>query len=350
MMQSPAPIFDGDRGARARQAEVALCVEDLKAYYRTRHFGVEREVKAVDGVSFEVHSNEIYGLAGESSSGKSTLIKAVAAAMRPPLEIVGGRATFRFLPGARSLNEATAKQLAAIRWRKLSYIMQGSMSVLNPVRRVRHSFADFAGRHLGGNKAVFEGRVRQHLELLKLDRDVLDAYPHELSGGMRQRVTIALATICRPDFVIADEPTTALDVIVQKGVLDMIRDIQRAMGSSLLLVTHDLGVHAYVTHRLAIMYGGRLVEEARTPELFSSPQHPYTKHLIASLPRIGGGAPRIGLAGGPPNLASPPSGCRFHPRCPLAGDRCRREKPTMIAVAPDHRVACFAVSGAGGAV
>jgi peptide/nickel transport system ATP-binding protein len=348
MMKPPAPILEGNWQARTGRAEVALCVEDLKAYYRTRHFAVEREVKAVDGVSFQVHSNEIFGLAGESSSGKSTLIKAVAAAMRPPLEIVGGRATFRFLPGARSLNQATDKQLAAIRWRKLSYIMQGSMSVLNPVRRVRRSFADFASRHLGGNKAAFESRVRQHLELLKLDPDVLDAYPHELSGGMRQRVTIALATICRPDFVIADEPTTALDVIVQKGVLDMIRDIQRDMGSSLLLVTHDLGVHAYMADRLAIMYGGRLVEEARTPRLFSSPQHPYTKQLIASLPRIGDEAPKIGVAGGPPNLAAPPSGCRFHPRCPLAGDRCHREMPTMIAVAPDHRVACFAVSGAGG--
>ena len=216
------------------------------------------------------------------------------------------------------------------------------MSVLNPVRRVRRSFEDFAARHLGGTGASFEARVREHLALVRLDASVLDAYPHELSGGMRQRVTIALATICRPDFVIADEPTTALDVVVQKDVLGMIRDIQREMGSSLLLVTHDLGVHAYVTDRLAIMYAGRLVEEARTPELFASPQHPYTRHLIASLPRIGDAAPRAGLTGAPPNLAAPPSGCRFHPRCPLAGDRCRRETPAMTAYAPDHRVACFA--------
>ena len=176
---------------------------------------------------------------------------------------------------------------------------------------------------------------------------MLDAYPHELSGGMRQRVTIALATICRPDFVIADEPTTALDVVVQKDVLGMIRDIQREIGSSLLLVTHDLGVHAYVTDRLAIMYGGRLVEEARTADLFLAPQHPYTRHLIASLPRIGDDAPRAGLTGSPPNLAAPPPGCRFHPRCPLAGDRCRRETPAMLVHAPDHRVACFAVGGGG---
>jgi peptide/nickel transport system ATP-binding protein len=345
MTPASALTADGKPAARAKPAGAVLQVEDLKAYYRTHHFGVEREVRAVDGVTFEVRANEVYGLAGESSSGKSTLIKAIAAAMRPPLEIVGGTVAFVFLPGGKGLHRATHTELAAIRWRKLSYIMQGSMSVLNPVRRVRRSFEDFAGRHLGGTAASFEARVREHLALVRLDPGVLDAYPHELSGGMRQRVTIALATICRPDFVIADEPTTALDVVVQKDVLGMIRNIQREMGSSLLLVTHDLGVHAYVTDRLAIMYAGRLVEEARTAELFASPQHPYTRHLIASLPRIGDDAPRVGLTGSPPNLASPPSGCRFHPRCPLAGDRCRRETPIMTPYGPDHRVACFAVHG-----
>ena len=333
---------------QAVPAKAVLRVDGLRAYYRTRYFGVNREVRAVDGVTFEVRANEIYGLAGESSSGKSTLIKTIAAAMRPPLEVVAGTVGFSFLAGGANIHRATSAELLAIRWRNLSYIMQGSMSVLNPVRRVRRSFEDFASRHMGGKGAAFETRVRQHLARVDLEANVLDAYPHELSGGMRQRVTIALATICRPNFVIADEPTTALDVIVQKDVLGMIRDIQREMGSSLLLVTHDLGVHAYMTDRLAIMYGGMLVEEARTADLFLAPEHPYTKHLIASLPRIGNDAPRKGLAGSPPNLAAPPPGCRFHPRCPLAGDRCRREVPAMLLLAPDHRVACFAVRGGGG--
>jgi peptide/nickel transport system ATP-binding protein len=328
--------------------KAVLRVEDLRAYYRTHHFGVDREVRAVDGVTFEVRANEIYGLAGESSSGKSTLVKTIAAAMRPPLEVVGGTVRFSFLGGGASIHRATSAELAAMRWRHLSFIMQGSMSVLNPVRRVRRSFEDFAARHMDGRGAAFEARVRQHLTLVRLDPGVLDAYPHELSGGMRQRVAIALATICRPDFVIADEPTTALDVVVQKDVLGMIRDVQREVGSSVLLVTHDLGVHAHMADRLAIMYGGVLVEEARTADLFRTPRHPYTRHLIASLPRIGDDAPRAGLDGSPPNLAAPPPGCRFHPRCPLAGDRCRREAPPMLACAPDHRVACFAVDGAGG--
>jgi peptide/nickel transport system ATP-binding protein len=337
--------IEAERRPAAMPVEPVLRVEGLKAYYRTRHFGVERDVKAVDEVSFEVRDQEIYGLAGESSSGKSTLLKTIAAAMRPPLQVVGGTVRLRFLGRGKSLYEASPAELAALRWRKLSYIMQGSMSALNPVRRVRRSFEDFAARHLGGTGAAFEARVIEHLGLVRLDKSVLEAYPHELSGGMRQRVTIALATICRPDLVIADEPTTALDVVVQKDTLDMLRDAARQAKASLLLVTHDLGVHSYLTDRLGIMYGGRLVEEAPTERLFRAPQHPYSKHLIASLPRIGEEAPKVTLPGGPPNLAEPPSGCRFHPRCPLAMDRCRRQSPVLIEVAPQHRVACFAVEG-----
>ena len=222
--------------------------------------------------------------------------------------------------------DCTARQpaeVARIRWRHLSYIMQGSMNVLNPVRRLRQSFVDFARPHIDGTEQRIRGRPSiGHLARVKLDASVLAAYPHELSGGMRQRATIALATICRPDFIIADEPTTALDVVVQKDVLGMIRGIQREIGSSVLFVTHDMGVHAHLTDRLGIMYAGRLVEEAATAEMFRNPLHPYTRHLISSLPRIGDDVPRKGLEGAPPNLADPPPGCRFHPRCPLAMEVC----------------------------
>ncbi|MFZ0016385.1 MAG: ABC transporter ATP-binding protein, partial [Acetobacteraceae bacterium] len=239
------------------------------------------------------------------------------------------------------MHAATRSAIAAIRWRHLSYIMQGSMSVLNPVRRVRHAFIDFAYRHIARPMPEFLAIVRRHLERLRLAADVLEAYPHELSGGMRQRVTIALATLCR-DFIIADEPTTALDVVVQKDVLAMIREIQREIGSSLLFVTHDLAVHANLCHRLGVMYAGRLVEEGATAELLRTPRHPYTAHLVASLPRIGDTAPKASLSGAPPDLADPPSGCRFHPRCPLAMDICRHEKPPMRTMALTHRVACYA--------
>jgi peptide/nickel transport system ATP-binding protein len=318
-----------------------VAVRDLRAWYRLRLFGVDREVKAVDGITFEVRKDEIYGLAGESSSGKSTLVKTIAGAMRPPLEIVGGEIQFSFMDGTMGLNRAPADLVERVRWRHLSYVMQGSMSVLNPVRRIGTSFFDFAFRHMGLDKAGFEAAVVAHLARVNLPALVLKAYPHELSGGMRQRVTIALATICRPQFIIADEPTTALDVVVQKDVLAMFRSIQREMASSVLFVTHDMGVHAHLTDRLGIMYAGRLVEEARTPDVFARPRHPYTRHLIHSLPRIGDDRPRSGLEGTPPSLANPPSGCRFHPRCAFATERCRVEVPPMEQVAPDHRVACF---------
>jgi peptide/nickel transport system ATP-binding protein len=334
---------------RAAEAPV-VNVTNLRAWYVTQQFGVQREVRAVDDVSLEVRRNEIYGLAGESSCGKSTLIKTIAGAIRPPLEVRGGSVEFDFggeRPGTKlDLDRAAPDARAAIRWKHLSYVMQGSMSVLNPVRRIRHSFIDFAYRHIGKSMAEFETVVRGHLQRLQLAPDVLQAYPHELSGGMRQRVAIALATECRPELIIADEPTTALDVIVQKGVLGMIREVQRELSSSLLFVTHDMAVHAYLCDRLGVMYAGRLIEEAPTADIFRAPRHPYTAHLIASLPRIGQAATVVALKGAPPNLADPPAGCRFHPRCPLAMDVCAREVPPLVTVAPEHRVACFAVTPA----
>ena len=179
----------------------------------------------------------------------------------------------------------------------------------------------------GGRCPSFSRSVEAHLQRLHLAPEVLDAYPHELSGGMRQRVTIALATVCRPDFIIADEPTTALDVVVQKGVLAMIREVQRESAPRCCSSRTIMAVHANLSDRLGIMYAGRLVEEGPTAELLRTPRHPYTAHLVASLPRIGDTTPKAGLEGAPPNLADPPPGCRFHPRCPLAMEICRREVP-----------------------
>ncbi len=268
-------------------SEPVLAVSGLRAYYRTSAFGVEREVRAVDDISLSIAANEIYGLAGESSSGKTTLIKTIANAIQPPLEVLAGSVVFNFRDRSVDIHDVDRKELAAIRWKHLSYIMQGSMNVLNPVRRVRHSFVDFAFRHIGKPMPAFLEIVRDHLQRLHLAPEVLEAFPHQLSGGMRQRVTIALATVCRPEFIIADEPTTALDVVVQKGVLAMIHEIQRELGSSILFVTHDMSVHANLADRLGIMYAGRLVEEGRTADVFRAPRHPYTAHLIASLPRLG---------------------------------------------------------------
>jgi len=322
-------------------------VSKLRAYYQTNQFGVQRDVRAVDDVSLQVQSNEIYGLAGESSCGKSTLIKTIAGAIRPPLAVQGGSVVFNFGGRELDLYASGPEAAAAIRWKHLSYVMQGSMGVLNPVRRVRHSFVDFAFRHIAKPMPQFMDIVTAHLARVHLGAEVLQAYPHELSGGMRQRVAIALATVCKPDLIIADEPTTALDVIVQKGVLGMIREVQRELKSSLILVTHDMAVHANLCDRLGVMYAGRLIEEGATRDIFSRPRHPYTAHLIASLPRIGHTATIKALDGAPPNLADPPAGCRFHPRCPLAMDVCKQQAPAFVEAAPGHRVACFAVNPVG---
>jgi peptide/nickel transport system ATP-binding protein len=333
----------GGEPSRARSdGRPALTVESLRAYYLMHYYGVEREVRAVDDISLTVGRNEIYGLAGESSSGKTTFLKTIAAAVRPPLTVIGGSVKYSFVD--RDIYALAPAELSAIRWKHLSYITQGSMNVLNPVRRVRQSFNDFAYRHMGLGRGEFFTAVERHLKRLALAPHVLDAYPHELSGGMKQRVTIALATICRPEFIIADEPTTALDVVVQKDVLAMIREAQREIGSSMLFVTHDMTVHANIADRLGIMYAGRLVEEAPTTEIFAKPRHPYTAHLVASLPRIGDHVRKKSLPGTPPNLANPPSGCRFHPRCPLAMDVCRESSPALTTLAPGHRVACYAAS------
>lgn len=322
-------------------AKPVLTVRNLKAYYQMAYFGIDREVRAVDDITLTIRENEVYGIAGESSSGKTSLIKTFAAAIRPPLRIVDGSMTFTFGDTVIDPYKASKAEVDAIRWKNLSYVMQGSMSLLNPVRRIRHSFYDFAFRPMGLPRPEFWAAVESHLDRLGLPASVLNAYPHQLSGGMRQRVVIALATVCRPNFIIADEPTTALDVVVQKDVLAMIRNVQREMGSSVVFVTHDMGVHANIADRIGIIYAGRLVEEGPARTLFTAPKHPYTAHLVGSLPRIGDSTPKASLEGRPPNLADPPSGCRFHPRCPMAVDKCRVEIPPLETVGADHRSACW---------
>lgn len=321
-----------------------LTVKGLKAYYLMHYYGITREVRAVDDITMRVKRDEIYGIAGESSCGKTSFIKVLAAAVRPPLTIIDGTVEYEFEGRIVDPTRMSDEEFLDYRWKNLSYIMQGSMSVLNPVRRVEQSFVDFAQRPLGLSGAAFRQRIEEHLANLKLPPSVLNAYPHELSGGMRQRVTIGLATVCQPEFIIADEPTTALDVVVQKDVLSLLKTVQREIKSSIVLVTHDMSVHANMADRIAIMYAGRLVEEAPTRTLFAAPKHPYTAHLVASLPRIGDTTPRPSLGGRPPSLADPPSGCRFHPRCPLAIDKCKRQAPPLETVGDTHRSACWRAS------
>jgi peptide/nickel transport system ATP-binding protein len=324
-----------------------LSVDNLSAYYRTEIYGISRTVRAVDGVSFELKPNEIYGVAGESSCGKTTLIKVISGNLKPPLKVNSGSVNYHFWSYDVDMLHISHEELRQnVRWKQISYVMQGSMSVLNPVRKVIRTFEDVVDTHEGiPDKKKFFEQVREHVNQLGLPTEVLTSYPHQLSGGMRQRVAIALATIFKPSLIIADEPTTALDVVVQRGVLQMIKDIQALSNNTVLLVTHDMAVHANVADRVMIMYAGRIAEEAPTETIFNAPLHPYTQHLIHSLPMIGERSKKVSLRGAPPNLANPPSGCRFHTRCPFAIEICQTDVPELLTVRDGHRVACHLVEG-----
>jgi len=322
-----------------------LNVQNLCAYYRTEIYGISRTVRAVDGVSFELFPNEIYGVAGESSCGKTTLIKVISGNVKPPLKVISGSVNYYFGTYDVDMLHISQEELRYnVRWKEISYVMQGSMSVLNPVRKIIKTFEDIVETHerVIDKKEFFE-QAREHVNQLGLPTEVLNSYPHQLSGGMRQRVAIALATVFQPSLIIADEPTTALDVVVQRGVLQMIKNVQAMSSNTVLLVTHDMAVHANVADRVMIMYAGRIAEEAPTEIIFNTPQHPYTQHLINSLPMIGERSDKASLRGSPPNLANPPSGCRFHERCPYVMDICRTEVPEMLSVQDQHRVACHLV-------
>lgn len=319
-----------------------LRTEKLKAFYQLDVLGTHTTVKAVNNVDIAVDENEVYGIAGESGCGKTTLLKALYAAIDPPLRLVGGKVIYSVNGGDVEVTSLDQEERRRLRWEFISYVPQGSMSVLNPVLKVKRTYGDFLESHVRGKTRDDAFRMaKKHLGVLGLPNGVLDAYPHQLSGGMRQRVTIALAAILHPRIMIADEPTTALDVVVQRGVVQLLRSIQSRLKNTIILVTHDMGVHANVSDRIGIMYAGRIVEEAPTSAVFGEPKHPYTRYLINSLPRFGDRSRRESVPGAPPALSNVPLGCPFHPRCPQARDVCAEKNPGYTKVASNHRAACW---------
>jgi peptide/nickel transport system ATP-binding protein len=348
--------------------QTILRTEQLKAFYVLDVHGTQKVVKAVDDVNIDIRENEVYGIAGESGCGKTTLLKALTAAIEPPLRLLGGKVYYRVtgteldfaslnllpVPDAEedryvtsgeidvaSLSEEAKRRL---RWQYISYVPQGSMSVLNPVIKLKETYRDFIESHVSGKTRVDAFEIaKEHITELGLPLKILNAYPHQLSGGMRQRVTIALATLLKPRIIVTDEPTTALDVVVQRGVVQLLKDIQRKLENTIVLVTHDMGVHANIADRVGIMYAGKIVEEATTETIFGDPLHPYTQYLINSLPRFGDKTTRESVPGSPPSLITPPSGCLFHPRCPYALDICAQQMPGHTRVNVNHRVACWLV-------
>ena len=321
-----------------------LETSNLKAYYMTNAYGVQRTVKAVDGISLTVREGEIYGIVGESGCGKSTLLKVLLGMTKPPLTVVDGSVTYGSGDDKCNILTMPRADLRNMRWRDISYLPQGSMSVLNPVRRIRNTFRDFIGAHSAMSTREMDDLVLRYLHDLGLPDKVINSFPHQLSGGMRQRVTIALVTILAPALILTDEPTTALDVVVQRGVIQLLNEIRERYLSTIVMVTHDMGVQANFSERIAVLYAGKLIEEADTRTIFSAPRHPYTQYLIRSLPKLDDKSKRLSIPGRPPALDNLPGGCSFHPRCPYAMDICRSESPSLELIEDNHRAACFLLS------
>ena len=328
----------------AEKKTVILRTKNLQAFYYLEMQGTKKVAQAVNDVDIQINENEIYGIAGESGCGKTTLLKTLFNEVVPPLRLVNGKICYRINDTEVDVTKMSAEEKRKLRMNYISYIPQGSMSVFNPVLKIRGTFADFIGSHTNGKSRdeIFELAHKRIVEL-GLPKNVLDVYPHQLSGGMRQRVTIALASSLNPRIMIGDEPTTALDVVVQRGVIQMLKDIQKTLKNTIILVTHDMGVHANIADRIGIMYAGKIVEEGTTEQIFAEPVHPYTQFLINSLPKFGDKTMRESVPGSPPSLAHLPKGCPFHPRCPHAKEICRQQMPDFSHIDENHKVACWLV-------
>lgn len=310
-----------------------LRVNNLHVYFRTAA-GV---IKAVNGVSFVLRQGERLGLVGESGSGKSTTAYAIMRLIRPPGSIEAGEV---YLNG-QDLLQLPDSKMRTIRFDRISLIPQGAMNSLNPVMRIREQIKDIFDAHnspLAANEV--DEQIARLLTWVGLKPEVAQAYPHELSGGMKQRVCIAMSIALRPQVIIADEPTSALDVVVQRQVMETLGRVQADLQASVILVGHDMGLMAQFVDQIGVMYAGKLVELAPVRDIFRRPQHPYTQLLIASIPNLDQKKFFKGIPGGAPSLLDPPSGCSFHPRCPQVMAQCSSLMPELQAVRPDHWVSC----------
>ncbi len=296
-------------------------------------------VRAVDRVSFDVARGEVLGIAGESGSGKSTVAQAVLRILPPPAVITGGQVRFE----GTDLLGLDEDGLRAVRWKRLSMVFQSAMDALNPVLTIGEQLGDTLRAHGAGgpSAASLRERCAELLALVGIQPDRLESFPHQLSGGMRQRVGIAIALALDPALVVLDEPTTALDVIVEGEILEKILELKRRFGFSVIFITHDLTRMMQICDRVAIFYSGRLVELAPAAALRASPRHPYTQGLLKAFPSVHGLDEELAsIPGSPPSLRSPPPGCRFHPRCGQVIDRCRTEEPRLTALEGGRSAAC----------
>jgi len=319
-----------------------LEVRDVRIYYSS----VRGEYKVVDGVTFDVKRNEVLGLAGESGCGKSTLVEGILRLIVPPGEIKSGQVISQEIAQDVTVNcdllSLTEEEFRQIRWKNISYIPQGSMNSLNPVMKVEDQIMDAILTHEEMPRQQARARIAELLNAVGLPLEVTGLYPHELSGGMKQRVIIAAAIALSPKLIIADEPTTALDVTIQRVILQTLKQVKEQLETTIVVVTHDMPVHAQLADRLVIMYAGKVMEIGTTVDLFDDPLHPYSQGLIATIPSIARERKRMqGIPGAAPSPLEWPPGCRFHPRCDRAMEVCQQEEPELREVKPGRFVACY---------
>lgn len=314
-------------------------IKDLTTYYYT----VRGPVRAVENVSFQVQKGEAFGLAGESGCGKTTMALSILKILPVGGRIVGGKILFKDRDLVE-LNEAEMRE--KIRWKSISLIFQGAMNALNPVFKVGDQIVEAILVHEKNiTKKEAKERAGKLLEMVGIESSRVDNYPHEFSGGMRQRALIAMALACNPDLLIADEPGTALDVIVQAQILKLMTELKEKLTLSIMMITHDLSMIAETCEKLAIMYAGNLAEYGDALSIFKEPLHPYTKGLIEAFPSITSKKHKmVSIPGTPPDLLTPPPGCRFHPRCQYAMDICKKKFPEYTKITKDHFVACHLIS------
>jgi peptide/nickel transport system ATP-binding protein len=318
-----------------------LAIRDLHVHYTTN----EGVIRAVDGADIDVPAGSIVGLVGESGCGKSTLGRATMGVLPGTGRIVGGSIAFE----GCELTTLSERDRRALRWRRMSFVPQTAMNALDPVQRLRAQMLEVLCERGGLSRPAALARAEELMHLVGLDPARLADYPHQFSGGMRQRASIALALALEPSLVIADEPVTALDVIVQRQVLDVTRELQHRLKLAMILITHDMAVVAYACDRAAVMYAGRVVESGPVKVLLEAPFHPYTMGLTHAFPDLRAkDVTLMPIEGAPPSLLSPPSGCRFAARCPFAEPRCAAAAPPLLAVAPDHLAACWRSAEAAG--
>lgn len=316
-----------------------LDVQKLRTYYVT----LRGPVKAVEEVSFDVSKGEALGLAGESGCGKTTVALSLLRILPAAGRILSGKILFR----DSDIAKLSEEEMRKIRWSGISIVFQGAMNAFNPVYRIGDQIAEAILAHEPdvGKKEATE-RVEKLLEMVGLEPSRADNYPHEFSGGMRQRALIAMSVACNPDLLIADEPGTALDVIVQAQVLKLMESLKEKLNLAMILITHDLSIITETCEKIAIMYAGRIVERGDIVAVYKDPLHPYTEGLLTSFPSIKASRRRMtSIPGLPPDLLDPPSGCRFHPRCKYAMDICKKVEPELIPAASNHYVACHLIQG-----